>query len=61
MGILQPGHLLLILVIVLILIGPGKLAGVGSALGKSVRDFKSSLVGGDEGSKATEEKAKTRP
>jgi len=32
---LTPGHLLLILIIALIVIGPGKLPEVGAALGKS--------------------------
>jgi sec-independent protein translocase protein TatA len=39
-GLLQPGHLLVILVIVLIVLGPGKLPEVGSALGKGLREFK---------------------
>ena len=39
MGALTPGHLLLILVIALIVIGPGKLPEVGAAIGKSVREF----------------------
>jgi len=43
MGILQPGHLILILVIALIIVGPGKLANLGGALGKSVREFRQSL------------------
>ena len=36
---LTPGHLLLILVIALIVIGPGKLPEVGAAIGKSFREF----------------------
>ncbi len=39
-GLFQPTHLLIITVIVLIVFGPGKLAGVGGALGQSVREFK---------------------
>ena len=39
-GLLQPGHLLVILVLVLIVLGPGKLPEVGSALGKGLREFK---------------------
>ena len=39
-GLLQPGHLLVLLVIVLIVVGPGKLPDVGSALGKGLREFK---------------------
>jgi sec-independent protein translocase protein TatA len=38
-------ELLIILVIVLILFGPSRLAGVGSALGQSIREFSRSLSG----------------
>jgi sec-independent protein translocase protein TatA len=37
---LTPTHLLLILAVALIVIGPGKLPEVGAALGKSIREFK---------------------
>lgn len=40
MGALQPGHLLLILVIALIIFGPGKLSDLGSQLGKGIREFR---------------------
>ena len=36
---LTPAHLLIILIIALIVIGPGKLPEVGAALGKSLREF----------------------
>jgi TatA/E family protein of Tat protein translocase len=36
---LTPAHLILILIIALIVIGPGKLPEVGSAIGKSLREF----------------------
>ncbi len=36
-------ELLVILVIVLIIFGAGKLPGVGGALGKSIRNFKESM------------------
>lgn len=39
-GLLQPTHLILILVIVLIVFGPGKLPEVGNAVGRSLREFK---------------------
>ncbi len=38
-------ELLIILAIVLILFGPGRLAGVGSALGQTIREFSRSLSG----------------
>ncbi len=37
---LTPAHLLLILVIALIVVGPGKLPDVGAALGKSIKEFR---------------------
>jgi sec-independent protein translocase protein TatA len=36
---LTPAHLLLILIIALIVVGPGKLPEVGAAIGKSFREF----------------------
>ena len=36
---LSPAHLLIILIIALIVIGPGKLPEVGGAIGKSFREF----------------------
>ncbi|MCL4370914.1 MAG: twin-arginine translocase TatA/TatE family subunit [Chloroflexi bacterium] len=39
-GVLQPAHLILILVIVLIVFGPGKLPEIGGSLGKSINEFK---------------------
>ena len=39
-GIFQPTHLVLILVVVLIIFGPGKLPEVGKAVGKTVREFR---------------------
>ncbi|MDQ2787912.1 MAG: twin-arginine translocase TatA/TatE family subunit [Chloroflexota bacterium] len=48
MGVLQPWHLIVILVIVLIVFGAGKLGGLGGAVGKSVRDFKETIKDDDE-------------
>jgi sec-independent protein translocase protein TatA len=42
-GLFQPMHLLLILVIVLIIFGPGKLPELGESLGKSIRGFKKAM------------------
>ena len=41
-GAFQPMHLLLILIVVLIIFGPGKLPEVGKAVGKTIREFKRS-------------------
>jgi sec-independent protein translocase protein TatA len=35
-----PGELIVVLIIALLVIGPGKLPEVGSALGKSIREFR---------------------
>jgi sec-independent protein translocase protein TatA len=43
---LSPAHLLVILVILLIVVGPGKLPETGAAIGKAVRAFKDALEGG---------------
>ncbi|MFR6291884.1 MAG: twin-arginine translocase TatA/TatE family subunit, partial [Peptococcaceae bacterium] len=40
-----PASLVLILVIALIIFGPGKLPGVGKALGESVHGFKKGISG----------------
>jgi sec-independent protein translocase protein TatA len=42
-GLFQPMHLVVILVIVLIIFGPGKLPDMGSAIGKAIRGFKSAM------------------
>lgn len=42
-GLLQPMHLLVILGIVLIIFGPGKLPEIGAGLGRSIREFKKAL------------------
>jgi sec-independent protein translocase protein TatA len=38
-------ELLIILVIALVLFGPGKLPQIGSGLGKAIRDFKKGISG----------------
>ena len=59
-GLLQPTHLFFILIIVLILFGPGKLPELGKGLGKGIREFKDALKGGMEGtSEKKEEEKKT--
>ena len=42
-GLLQPMHLLVILVIVLIIFGPGKLPELGNSIGKAIRGFKKAM------------------
>ena len=43
-GLLQPTHLVFVLLIVLIIFGPGKLPDLGRSLGKGIREFKRSLT-----------------
>ena len=42
------GELLVILVIVLLIFGAGKLPAIGDALGRSIKNFKRSATGNDE-------------
>jgi TatA/E family protein of Tat protein translocase len=42
---LSPAHLIIILVIALIVVGPGKLPEVGAAIGKSIREFQKATGG----------------
>ncbi|MBI4297712.1 MAG: twin-arginine translocase TatA/TatE family subunit [Chloroflexi bacterium] len=50
-----PLELILILVIVLLIFGAGRLPEIGSALGKSIRAFRSSASGADEEKKPKEQ------
>jgi sec-independent protein translocase protein TatA len=54
-GLLQPTHLLIILVIALFVFGPKKLPELGQGLGKGIRSFKDSMR------QATEEPEKVEP
>lgn len=42
-GIMQPMHLLVILIIALLFFGPSKLADLGKGLGDGIRQFKGAL------------------
>ena len=44
MGALSPLHLIVILVVALLVIGPSKLPETGAALGKAVRDFRHGMT-----------------
>ncbi len=43
--ILQPTHLLFVLVVALLVLGPKRLPEVGKALGRGLRDFRSAMSG----------------
>ncbi|GAC1664974.1 MAG: hypothetical protein NVS9B8_05750 [Candidatus Limnocylindrales bacterium] len=54
MGALSPLHLVFILVIAVLVVGPGKLPETGAAIGKAIREFRHSVSGDlDETSAAT--------
>ncbi len=56
LGALQPGHLIVILVIVLLIFGPGKLPELGKAMGEGLKELKKATVpeeAGKEGTTAT--------
>lgn len=46
-NILSPTHLLFILVIALLVLGPKRLPEAGRALGRGIRDFRSAMSGDD--------------
>jgi sec-independent protein translocase protein TatA len=49
-NILQPTHLLIVLIVALLLLGPKRLPDAGRALGQGLKEFRSSISGthGDE-------------
>lgn len=55
---LGPTELIIILVIVLLLFGPGRIAKIAGELGRGIRSFKDGVNQGDEGetSETAEEK-----
>jgi len=57
-GLFQPMHMIVILAIVLIIFGPGKLPEIGAGLGKSIREFKKALAA-DEKNPLIENKKET--
>lgn len=52
-GLFQPMHLIVILVIVIIIFGPGKLPELGEGLGKSIKAFKKAMNEKDESVETT--------
>jgi len=47
-GLENPIHLLILFAIVLLVLGPKRLPEVGRSLGKGLREFKTSISGGDD-------------
>ncbi len=52
-------ELLIILIIALIIFGPGKLPQIASGLGKAIRDFKKG-VGGEDSEEITQKEGPTK-
>jgi len=52
-GLFQPLHLVVILTVVLIIFGPGKLPELGHALGKTLREFREAMSKMGESSDAS--------
>jgi sec-independent protein translocase protein TatA len=44
-SVLQPTHLIIILIVLLLFLGPKRLPDAGRALGKGLREFRSSISG----------------
>lgn len=59
-GLFRGEHLLVILVIALIMF-PGKVGSLGGSLGKSIRDFKRAMNGADEPPAPRSEQAQLPP
>jgi sec-independent protein translocase protein TatA len=53
-GLFQPLHLIVVLAVVLVVFGPGKLPELGESLGKSIRGFKKALEDGTEAERSKE-------
>ena len=58
MGIPGWVEIVIVLVIVLLLFGPGRISKVASELGKGIRNFKNGLSGADENKESAEEETK---
>ncbi len=52
MGALSPWHLILVLAVALLVLGPGKLPETGAAIGKAIRSFREAVEGQDEADRA---------
>jgi sec-independent protein translocase protein TatA len=48
-NVLQPSHLITVLVVALLILGPKRLPDAGRALGQGIKEFKHSISGTDDG------------
>jgi sec-independent protein translocase protein TatA len=58
--LLQPMHLLLIIVIALLIFGPSKLPQLGASIGKSIRELRRGLDGTPDPAQPTPQSTETR-
>ncbi len=58
---LTPAHLILVLAVVLIVVGPGKLPETGQALGKAIRGFREGFEGREPGETPNATNAQAQP
>jgi sec-independent protein translocase protein TatA len=47
-NVLQPTHLIIVLVVALLILGPKRLPDAGRALGQGIKEFKHSISGADD-------------
>ena len=48
-NVLQPTHLIIVLVVALLILGPKRLPDAGRALGQGIKQFKDSISGNEDG------------
>jgi TatA/E family protein of Tat protein translocase len=58
---ITPVHLIFVLVIALIILGPGKLPEVGAALGKTLKEFRTSMTDAQEAMRTEAAPVTTQP
>lgn len=46
-GLFHPWHILLVIIIALLLFGPGKFSAIGKGLGEGIKNFKSAMKDGE--------------
>ena len=57
----HPWELIVVLAIVIIIFGVGRLPEVGGAMGKAIREFKSSVTGGEDDKNDAEVESSAKP
>src|SRR5271169_73456 len=50
--LIKPWHIILILIVAVLVFGPGKLAGLGKSLGEGIKSFKDGVAGGTNDTKS---------